>query len=113
MRIVRHWKDVFDPTSDFVFIKRMKLGLPGHEVVQAGDAVTGAMKHALGRERLKIWWTARVIGTREYAIGIGINPSAPDLKIRPTGRGWFEVAMADGTVRKVRGRESAEQLLHT
>lgn len=111
MKVVRHWKEVFDPTGEFIFIKRMKLGIPGHEFVSPGDALTPEVRAKLGDHRLKVWWDARVIGSRDYAIAIGIVPAVVPQKIRSTGRGWFEVAMPDGSVKKVRGREHAEQLL--
>lgn len=112
MRLVRHWKEVFDPSNEFIFLRRMKLGVAGHEYVNGGDPVTDEIRAVLGEHRLKVWWTARAIGSRDYAVSIGIVPASKvSPKVRPTGRGWFEVTLPDGSLRKVRGREAAEQLL--
>lgn len=113
MKFTRHWKEVFDPTNEFIFLKKLKLGVPGHEVVAPGDAMADEVRATLGEHRLKVWWNARVIGSREYAIAAGIVPQeVAKSRVRPTGRGWFEVELPDGSIRKIRGRESAEQLLH-
>lgn len=113
-RFVRHWKEVFDPTATMIFIKRMKLGIAGAETVAPGDLVTEHIRTTLGAHRLKVWWDARVIGSRDYAIEIGVLKDEPKIREMPIiarGRGWFDVTLRDGTVRKVRSREVAEKLL--
>jgi len=109
MKFTRHWKEVFDPSNEFIFLKKLKLGIPGHEVVAPGDAMADEVRATLGEHRLKVWWNARVIGSREYAVAAGIVPA--EMRVRPTGRGWFEVTLPSGGIKKVRGREQAEKLL--
>ncbi len=59
---IRHWKQRWDPGADFVFLKRMKLGLdPKHPVALPGDPVPKGDAR-LGRGRLKRWWDAGFIG---------------------------------------------------
>jgi len=112
-RIVRHWKETFDETERFVFIKRLRLGLPNHPWVFPGDPLTDDIRSHLGSHRLKVWWEARVIASVDYAITLGLyKQPEPEREITPTGRGWFQVRLADGTVQKVRGREAAEKLLN-
>jgi hypothetical protein len=54
-----------------------------------------------------------VIASVDYAITLGLHKQPePEREITPTGRGWFQVRLADGTVQKVRGREAAEKLLN-
>lgn len=59
---IRHWKQRWDPNADFVFLKRMSLGLdPKRPVAMPGDPVPkGEVR--LGRGRLKRWWDAGYIG---------------------------------------------------
>ena len=106
----RHWREVFDETDEFVFIKPLRLHFGDVEQVAPGDPVTPEMKKAFGPGRLKAWWKARVIGTVTYATHLGIEARRKS-PIVAVGQGWFEVKLLDGTTRKVRGRKAAERLL--
>jgi hypothetical protein len=114
-RYVRHWKERYEPGAPLIFLKRLNLGVEGHETVSPGDDVTPAIRKVLGEHRLKVWWNARVIGSKEYAIGIGLIPEpkaaepVPE-RIAPVGGGWFEVRLTDGTLKRVRGKEPALKL---
>ncbi len=114
-RYVRHWKEVFDPENDFVFLKRAKLGgVCGVHDVVPGDPMTKEMAAVLGSHRLKVWWEARFIGTAEYAVAVGMAKQLPRTNmeaVQATGRGWFAVTLPDGSTKKVRGRRAAEELL--
>lgn len=102
MSKIRDWRQRFHPDADFVFAKRLKLGLdPDKLYVDVGDPVD---KTRITAHRLKMWWKVRVI----------MLAPEPELKstMSHTGRGWFDVTFSDGTHKKVRGREKAERLCH-
>jgi hypothetical protein len=114
-RFVKHWRDVWEPESDFVFLRKLaNFSLDPRGYVLPGDPVTPEIRAALGEERLRVWWKGRTVATKDYAIQVGIrqSKSAPETaQYTATGRGWFQVRLADGTIQKVRGRENAEKLL--
>lgn len=108
---LRHWKQRWDPDADLVFTKRLRLGLdPEKPFVTAGDPVP---KDRFSIHRLKVWWRAGYVQLADWL--------APDERrrlqrqgkklptaLRPTGRGWYELTMPDGSIRKVRGFEAAK-----
>ena len=85
---VRHWKEHWDPTSDLVFTKKMRLGFDGRQVVLPGDPVTPAMREKLGIHRLKIWWQARFVGRADWAIrkGAALPPALDRARPKPDPR---------------------------
>ncbi len=101
-RFTRHWKEHFSLEVDLIFVKRLRLGLPNKPFVLPGEDVTPEIREALGPHRLKVWWDARVIGTRAYAESIGLlkpretsdvpppsgEPAAPEPKPIKIAKGW-------------------------
>lgn len=55
---IRSWKERWDPKAEFVFAKRLKLGLADQAVVLPGDPVD---KTQFSLQRLRRWWTAGAI----------------------------------------------------
>ena len=56
---MRNWKERWDPEAEFVYNKRLKMGLdPENPWVMPGDPVD---KLALGIRRLHRWWDAGTI----------------------------------------------------
>ncbi len=101
MSRIRHWKQHWDPTADLVFAKRFKLGLdPKKPFVDENDPVD---KTQFSLHRLKIWWRAGFLKLAE-------KPAQIIGTMYPTGRGWYAVTLPNGDVKKVRGKEKAEQL---
>ena len=113
-RYVRSWKEHWNPEAPLIFLKRLKLGVPGHEVVAMGDPVTPAIRKHLGNRRLHIWWDARFVGSRDYAIAVGLV-DAPTTTVGATlppnvkalKGNWYDVKLSSGIMRKVRGLEAA------
>lgn len=111
---LRHWKQRFDPKADFIFTRRMTLGLPGLERVEPGDVVPRGTIHP---NRLRIWWRARVIAIKDWA------PRAPAVqpkklpplqaRVEACGGGWFAVTVQgfDTAPQRVRGRQAVDALL--
>ncbi len=121
-RLVRSWKEHWDPSADLIFLKRLKLDVDGAVTVQPGDPVTPRMREVLGTHRLKIWWNGRFVGSSEYAIKVGIVTAATDTVAKPTppplktllpvtitelGGNWYDVRRPDGVMQKVRGKKKA------
>lgn len=85
-RYVRHWKERFNKDAPLIFLRPMKLGLVSTPRVMPGDPVTDELRKELGAHRLKLWWNARVVGTKEYAIAL-MKPApepVPAPKAKPT-----------------------------
>lgn len=138
MSRIRHWKQRFDPSADFVFTKRRHLGLdPENPWVNPGDPVP---KEQLGVHRLKTWWRARYIALADWVspnernrvggvapkvetvgrengpeVFVPLDPKAR-LIILPAGitsrgRGWYAVELGEGKVKKVRHLDKAKAAL--
>ena len=120
---VRHWREQWDPKANLIFMKRLKLGLPGTLWVNPGDPVTPEMRELLGTRKLLLWWHARAVGLEEWAIVSEMRPATPSADapappqkaaeelILALGGGWFQVTRPDGTQAKVRGKKKARAFL--
>ena len=122
MSTMRHWKQRFDVGAELIFRKRMKLGICGVEIVERGDIVTDAMKEVLGRNRLRMWWNNKILEIANFhdpaeadrqrraaATETKTEDSTAD-RMEHTGGGWYNVTLANRTVR-IRGKKKAEALL--
>jgi hypothetical protein len=114
---VRHWKQRWDPKAPLIFIRRMRLGVAGHDVVYPGDDVTPEIVAALGRHgilRLKRWWEAGYLAIKGWKSPDELRRERQaGPRAEHVGSGWFNVTMLDGTVQKVRGQAAADELLAT
>lgn len=81
----RHWKQRWNPDAEFVFLKRLKLGIEGHEFVQPGDPVPKA--HPLIRNRLRRWWAAEIIGLADFEV----KKTGSNRPVRPDELAAFRV----------------------
>lgn len=97
-RIVRHWKQQFDPNARFIFIRPMQLE---GRVAQAGEEVPEGLLSPL---KLKVWWRAHMIALRDWDYEKGC-PKDPDYSV--IGYGWYQ--LTDG--RKVHGKKKLEEAL--
>lgn len=75
-RLVRSWKERWDPKAPLVFLRHRKLGLAGVDTVKPGDPVTEEMRKALGN-RLRVWWESKFVGRADKVIRKGEPKSAP------------------------------------
>jgi len=117
----RHWREKFDPNADFIFRRRLKLGVEGMpEFVEPGDAVPRGTFHA---GRLAMWWRAGFIGIAPVQSNLGskgaAKPGAPKQTKAVIGAlrgGWFQVTIhpADGSpvvTRRIRGRAAVDSIV--
>ena len=95
MKLTRHWKQVFDPDADFIFLKKM-----GEYSV--GDTVP---KDICSGHRAKVWWRGGFIGLKDWDYEKGKPTSGP--KYTALGAGWYQ--LADGT--RVRGKKELAKAL--
>jgi hypothetical protein len=81
-RFVRHWKERFTKGMPLVFTKRVRLD--ANRICEPGTPVTDEMRAELGEHRLRLWWTARVVGSATHAIAVGIRTKldAPECGIK-------------------------------
>lgn len=118
----RHWKQHWDPSAPLVFIRRMFLGIKGHEVVNPGDKVTPEIRAGLGEPhkataRLRRWWDAKFLAIEGWKSPDEIQRARrarglPRLEIQDVGKGWYLVYGADeGKYTQVRSRKKADELL--
>lgn len=123
------WRERWKSGMDLVFLKRLELGFEDKPFVEPGEAVTPELRERLGGDiRLKFWWEARVVGSREHAIarGFAVAPrsdrtgnvgNVPSAEVKALGSlvrlggPWYLVCAEDGTETKVCGRKNAEALL--
>jgi len=62
-RLGRNWKHRWDPSADFVYLKRLRMGDdPQRPFVLPGDRVSDAERAKLGLARLRRWFEAGVVG---------------------------------------------------
>lgn len=107
MARIRHWKQRWDPTAEFVFAKRLRMGGgSGGAFVVPGDPVTPEMRERMGVARLRRWWEAGVIQLAEF--DPTVRGGKPKAGIESNGRGWYTVTFADGETKRVRGKANAE-----
>lgn len=118
-----HYRKQFDHTARLVFTRRRRLGIPGAEVVEPGDEVTDTIRAALGsgrklEHRLRVWFeaghidivewesprTRRQQGTAE-PVPLTEAPAGPEH----VGGPWYRVHNRDGSTRKVRGKDAAQE----
>lgn len=124
MGTMRHWKQYWDPKAPLIFTRRLNLGLPCKMVAMPGDEVTPEIRAALGKSeahqlaKLRRWWEANYLAIKDWKAPSEARwaksepPTAPaPAGITQLGRGWFKVAMPDGTTRTVRGQKAAEDAL--
>ena len=102
MRIVRHWKQKFNPTADFIFMRGMQL--------EEGFALVGSDVPEYLRSqahRMQIWWDANLIALKnwDYDKGVPTDPEAPAYE--SLGGAWF--LFPDG--KKVHGKKALEAKL--
>lgn len=76
---IRSWKERWDPQAEFVFAKRLKLGLADQPVVMPGDPVD---KVQFSLQRLRRWWTAGAIRLAAF-----VKKDAPSI-VRLTAEVW-------------------------
>jgi len=116
---IRHWKQHWDPTADFVFLKRLRMGdNPDNPFVLPGEPVTAEMRAKMGEARVKRWWEAQVIGRADWDLSTPGSPREkvaeemkPQGSITPGKRGWFLVTFPDGTQKNFRGEAKAKAAL--
>ena len=112
----RHWKQHWDPSADFVFLRRLRMdGGSVPNFVLPGDPVTDEMRERMGLARLRRWWDARAIGLAEFDPTTRSrkpeSTETPAAGIAHTGRGWYTVTFADGETKRVRGESQAREEL--
>lgn len=119
----RHWKQHWDPTAPLIFIRRMRLGIKGHEVVKPGDEVTPEIRAAIGahpakqNSRLRRWWEAKFLAIKDWKAPSEIararrEKPVPTFELLDVGKGWYYVYGAAGAEPlKVRGRAKADEAL--
>jgi hypothetical protein len=115
-----------------VFIKRLRLGMPGKDIVLPGEDVTPDISAFIGAHRMKVWWNARVIGSREFAVKLGLlvvpeaslspAPAAAELpqepeaaceesdlppNVKSLGGNSYDVLLRNGKWRMVKGLDKA------
>jgi len=112
-KVIKHWKQVFDPNGPFIFTSSMQLEEGRCSV---GDDVPDYL--AQDRHRMSIWWKADRIALKnwDYDKGVPMTPlqvherdeaEAPLYEDR--GGAWF--LFKDGT--KVHGKKALEAKLAT
>jgi len=135
-KILRQFRDTFNPDNEFVFMKRLRFNLPDYEFAQPGDPVTPKLVELIGRAKLKVWFDGGYIASRECAIGVGIPlrdeptkngtikpaPAPKPVEEKPkkdkkpvemihTGGGWYQVVYSDQSRTKVQGKKRAQALM--
>lgn len=100
-RIVRHWKQKFDPSASFIFTRGTKLE---DGLALVGSTVPEYLR--LKSHRMKIWWNANRIALRDWDYALGI-PKEPELPYDSLGGAWF--LFPDGE--KVHGKKALEAKL--
>ena len=118
----RHWKQHWDPSAEFVFAKRLRMGDdPKKPFVLPGDPVTEAMREKLGMARIRRWWDAKIVQLADFdattrsrkiesaeKVVEAYDPALTQLSEEklPTGvtknGGWFSVQFPEGKIVKCR-----------
>lgn len=91
----QHWKERFDPDTDFVFLKSMTL-FSGK--VSYGDPVP---KGILSKHRLRLWFEAGYIGRADFHTHVKV------VSVQRKGP-WFCLTFEDGTKKNVRKNQLKE-----
>jgi len=100
---MRNWKERWDPDAEYVFLKRLKLGLdPKNPWVLPGDPVP---KDELGLRRLHRWWDAQIIGLDKERV------DAPKPRIVRITQNCFEVRVPGKKIIRVNDKQEAEGVL--
>jgi len=99
-RIVRHWKQKFDPSEPFIFTRDTQLE---DGVVPAGEDVPEYL--ASQSHRMKIWWKSGRIALKNWDYDQGVPAQAKPYK--ELGGAWF--LFPDGS--KVHGKAQLEAKL--
>lgn len=106
MSTLRSWKERWHPDAEFVFAKRLKMGLdPEKPWVLPGDPVD---KNLFGLSRLRRWWEARVI--RLAKPDVNPQPEKVGRIVRLTNTVW-EVRRPGRDPQRVDSRGEADRLL--
>ena len=100
---MRSWRERWDPDAEFVYNKRLKLGLdPENPWVQPGDPVD---KLAIGIRRLHRWWDAGMIRLDKE------RDNAPKPTIVRLTEKCFEVRVPGKKIIRVGNKQEADSLL--
>lgn len=100
---MRNWKERWDPDAEFVFNKRLKLGLDAENPwVMPGDPVD---KLALGIRRLHRWWDAGMISLSKTPV------EAPKAKVLRVTAKCFEVRVPGKKTLRFDSKDEAMQAL--
>jgi len=102
MRIVRHWKQEFDPAGPFIFTREMQLE---SGKVPAGSDVPEDL--AADGHRMKVWWKGGRIALKNWDYELGVPKAADEPLYEDRGGAWF--LFKDGT--KVHGKKALEAKL--
>lgn len=103
-RVVKHWKQKFDPAGPFIFTRSLMLENGRCSVGEDVPEYLSKDKH-----RMRMWWKADRIALKnwDYDKGVPIEAEAPLYK--ELGGAWYE--FADGT--KAHGKKQLEAKLAT
>lgn len=74
-RYVRHWKERYTKGMPLIFIKKTRLD--ANRTVMPGDVVQPELRAELGEHRMKMWWMAKVVSSRELAEQMGFTINKP------------------------------------
>lgn len=84
-RFVRSWKERWDKDAPLLFVKKVRLNLPGMEFSVPGAVVSPELRKLLGPHKLKIWWTARIVSRVDsLLVPPKAESSAPSAFVPPS-----------------------------
>lgn len=70
VRYIRSWKEHYKRGMPLIFLRPTRLD--AERVMEAGTLVSPELRAELGEHRMKMWWTARRLGSPKSAVGVPV-----------------------------------------